>query len=184
MGSWIVGFVGAMHMAADGTRGGSNVEPTTRGGPAQPNGSAFNAEPPTGGRPAQSNGSAFNGEPVSRAPVADVDPAETREWLDALESVLQVGGVERAQFLLPQLKNKAVRRGVRPPFTANTPYINTIPVNRQPLFRANRELERRIKNWVRWNAMTMVVQANKSDGTLGGHISTFASSATLYEVGF
>jgi pyruvate dehydrogenase E1 component len=114
----------------------------------------------------------------------DSDSVETREWLDALDSVLQTSGEERASFLLAQLKNKAVRSGVEIPFTANTPYINTIPLSRQPLFPGNRELERRIKSLIRWNAMAMVVQANKNDGTLGGHIATFASSATLYEVGF
>src|SRR5262249_10968072 len=90
----------------------------------------------------------------------------------------------RARFLLKQLKDKAVRSGVQIPFTANTPYINTIPADRQPPFPGNREMERRIKSMVRWNAMAMVVRANEKDGTLGGHISTFASSATLYEVGF
>ena len=132
----------------------------------------------------QTNGST-NGEALAReAHPVDIDPAETREWLDALEGVLETGGRERAQFLLGELKDKAVRSGVVIPFTANTPYINTIPASRQALFRGNRELERRIKSLVRWNAMAMVVQANKSDGTLGGHIATFASSANLYEIGF
>jgi pyruvate dehydrogenase E1 component len=116
--------------------------------------------------------------------VRDVDAIETREWLDALDAVMQTGGEERAAFLLSQLKNKAVRGGVEIPFTANTPYLNTIPLSRQPLFPGNREHERRIKSLIRWNAMAMVVQANKLDGTLGGHIATFASSATLYEIGF
>jgi len=114
----------------------------------------------------------------------DDDSLETREWLESLDSVLQASGIDRARFLLTQLKNKAVRSGVEIPFTANTPYINTIPANRQPPYPGNRELERRIKSLVRWNAMSMVVRANEKDGTLGGHISTFASSATLYEVGF
>jgi pyruvate dehydrogenase E1 component len=114
----------------------------------------------------------------------DVDVEETREWLDSLESVLQHDGAERARFLLTELKQKAVTRGVEIPFTANTPYINTIPVGRQPVFPGNRELERRIKSLVRWNATAMVVRANKIDGTLGGHIATFASSATLYEIGY
>jgi pyruvate dehydrogenase E1 component len=123
---------------------------------------------------------------LETAPVVggDVDALETREWLDSLESVLQTSGPARAEFLLTQLKQKAVRSGVEFPFTANTPYINTIPVSRQPVFPGHREIERRIKSLVRWNAMSMVVRANKADGTLGGHISTFASSATLYEVGF
>jgi pyruvate dehydrogenase E1 component len=122
--------------------------------------------------------------PAALRRAADADPVETREWLDALEAVYQSQGPQRVQFLLERLKDKAARHGVETPFTANTPYINTIPVSRQPLFPGDRELERRLKSLVRWNAMAMVVQANKLDGTLGGHIATFASSATLYEIGF
>jgi pyruvate dehydrogenase E1 component len=114
----------------------------------------------------------------------DVDAEETREWLDSLESVLKHDGADRARFLLTELKHKALTSGVEVPFSANTPYINTIPVSRQPVFPGNRELERRIKSLARWNATAMVVRANKIDGTLGGHIATFASSATLYEIGF
>ncbi len=114
----------------------------------------------------------------------DADPAETREWLDSLEGVLQHEGPGRAEFLLAQLKNKAIRRGVEIPFTANTPYINTIPVERQPPYPGSREIERRIKSLVRWNAMAMVHRANKRESGIGGHISTFASAATLLEVGF
>lgn len=124
------------------------------------------------------------GEDADNRPETDADPAETKEWLDSLDGVLQTQGVERACFLLRELKNKAVRSGVAIPFTANTPYINTIPVARQTPFPGNRELERRIKSLIRWNALAMVVKANKVDGTLGGHIATFASSATLYEIGF
>jgi pyruvate dehydrogenase E1 component len=114
----------------------------------------------------------------------DADTAETREWLDSLESVLQHEGPDRARFLLSQLKHKADRSGVEIPFTANTPYINTIPVSRQPPYPGNREIERRIKSLVRWNAMAMVVRANKRASGIGGHISTFASAATLYEVAY
>ncbi len=114
----------------------------------------------------------------------DADPAETKEWLDSLEGVLQNQGPERVRYLLARLKDKAIRGGVEIPFTANTPYINTIPAGHQHPFPGNRELERRIKSLVRWNALAMVVKANKLDGTLGGHIATFASSATLYEIGF
>jgi pyruvate dehydrogenase E1 component len=130
------------------------------------------------------NGSNGHIEAGLRDGVRDTDPVETREWLDALDAVLQTQGEERGQFLLSQLKNKAVRSGVEIPFTANTPYINTIPLSRQPLFPGNREMERRIKSLIRWNAMAMVVHANKEDSTIGGHIATFASSATLYEIGF
>lgn len=125
-----------------------------------------------------------NGEVASITGNGDADTLETREWIDSLEGVLQTGGSDRARYLLSQLKQKAERSGVEIPFTANTPYINTIPVSRQPRFPGHREIERRIKSIVRWNAMTMVVRANEKDGTIGGHISTFASSATLYEVGF
>jgi pyruvate dehydrogenase E1 component len=112
----------------------------------------------------------------------DVDTAETREWLESLDGVLLNEGADRAGYLLTQLRNKAFRSGVELPFSANTPYINTIPTDRQPAFPGNRDIERRIKSLVRWNAMAMVVRANLKDGTLGGHISTFASCATLYEV--
>src|SRR5205823_6134241 len=107
----------------------------------------------------------------------DVDADETREWLDSLDAVLQNDGADRAGYLLTQLRNKAFRSGVELPFSANTPYINTIPVSQQHAYPGNRDLERRIKSLVRWNAMAMVVRANLHDGTLGGHISTFASSA-------
>jgi pyruvate dehydrogenase E1 component len=113
----------------------------------------------------------------------DTDTAETREWLDSLEGVLQTGGPDRAQFLLTQLRNKAVRQGVEIPFAANTPYVNTIPPDEQPPYPGSREIERRIKSLVRWNAMAMVVRANKHSPGIGGHISTFASAATLVEVG-
>src|SRR5262249_62419230 len=98
----------------------------------------------------------------------DTDPAETNEWLDALEGVLQTGGPARASFLLRELRHKAVRNGVVIPFTANTPYLNTIPPSRQPPFPGSREIERRIKSLVRWNAMAMVVRANKQEDGIGG----------------
>jgi pyruvate dehydrogenase E1 component len=114
----------------------------------------------------------------------DVDPDETAEWLEALDSVLEYDGPARARYLLGQLKDKALRAGVEIPLPTNTPYINTIPAARQEPFPGSRELERRIKNLVRWNAMAMVVRANRKDHGLGGHISTYASAATLYEIGF
>jgi pyruvate dehydrogenase E1 component len=115
---------------------------------------------------------------------SDIDPIETREWIESLESVLCGDGKPRARFLLDRLKDHAVQRGIPTPFTATTAFINTIPTHRQPPFPGDRDLERQIKSVVRWNAMAMVVQANKADGTIGGHISTYASSATLYEIGF
>jgi pyruvate dehydrogenase E1 component len=128
---------------------------------------------------------ASNGElpHVAATPPLDVDPAETREWLDSLEYVLNTKGPERVKQLLAMLDAKARQAGVELPHALNTPYINTIPVDQQPRYPGNRELERRIKSIVRWNAMAMVHRANKHFDGLGGHISTFASSATLYEVG-
>jgi pyruvate dehydrogenase E1 component len=114
----------------------------------------------------------------------DTDAAETRDWLESLGAVLQVNGPDRARFLLGQLENEAARSGVELPFSANTPYINTIPADRQPPFPGSREIERRIKSLVRWNAMAMVVRANKHSPGIGGHISTYASAATLLEIGF
>ncbi len=116
--------------------------------------------------------------------ISDVDPAETREWLDSLQYVLDSKGRERAQFLLSVLQNRAVQEGVELPLQLTTPYVNTIPAERQPPYPGNREIERRIKSIVRWNAMAMVVRANKQFEGIGGHISTFASAATLYDVGF
>src|SRR4051812_26787839 len=115
---------------------------------------------------------------------AELEALETREWLDSLDYVLQSGGPARVSRLLRELSDHARRQGVRQPFTANTPYINTIPAADQPPFPGSREIERRIKSLVRWNALAMVVKANKAEDGIGGHISTFASSATLYEVGF
>ncbi len=116
---------------------------------------------------------------------ADSDPMETAEWLDSLRSVLENQGPERVAFLLQELSDAAHHEGVELPFTANTPYINSIPDSRQPPYPGNREIERRIKSIIRWNAMAMVVKANKDASLgIGGHISTFASAATLYEVAF
>jgi pyruvate dehydrogenase E1 component len=109
---------------------------------------------------------------------------ENREWLDSLDYVYENQGPDRVRDLLRRLQVQAQERGIRMPFTANTPYINTIPVERQAVFPGSREIERRIKSIIRWNAMAMVVRANRHHAGIGGHISTFASSATLYEVGF
>ncbi len=109
---------------------------------------------------------------------------ETKEWLYSLDYVLEHGGQERVTELLQQLQIRAHKAGVKIPFTANTPYINTIPREKQPPFPGNREIERRIKSIIRWNAMAMVVKANKQESGIGGHISTYASAATLYEIGF
>src|SRR4026207_1266079 len=115
---------------------------------------------------------------------AELEALETREWLESLDYVLQSGGPARGGRWLRDLANPARRKGVRQPFTANTPYINTIPAAEEPPFPGSREIERRIKSLVRWNALAMVVKANKAEDGIGGHISTYASAATLYEVGF
>ena len=115
---------------------------------------------------------------------AELEAVETREWLESLDYVLQTGGAARVTQLLEDLSDHARRSGVTLPFTANTPYINTIPPTEQPPFPGSREIERRIKSLVRWNALAMVVKANKLEEGIGGHISTYASAATLYEVGF
>src|SRR6188472_3135452 len=115
---------------------------------------------------------------------AELEALETREWLESLDYVIQSGGPARVTKLLRALADHARAKGVKQPFTANTPYINTIPAEEQPPFPGSREIERRIKSLVRWNALAMVVKANKLEDGIGGHISTFASAATLYEVGF
>ncbi|TWT94340.1 pyruvate dehydrogenase (acetyl-transferring), homodimeric type [Neorhodopirellula pilleata] len=121
---------------------------------------------------------------LTRSVDVDVDAAETQEWLASLEYVLQSKGPERVKFLLDQLRDRAAEEGVPLSSDTSTPYINTISPKDQPAYPGNRELERRIKSIIRWNAMAMVVRANKRPGGVGGHISTFASSATLYEVAF
>ena len=110
--------------------------------------------------------------------------AETREWLESIDYVLEAKGPERVRTLLEHLQIHLKQQGVELPFSANTPYINTIPVHRQAPHGGSRAMERRIKSLVRWNAMAMVVRANREDSGIGGHISTYASAATLYEVGF
>ncbi len=114
----------------------------------------------------------------------DIDPQETQEWLDALEAVLEKEGVDRAHFLLERLIDKARRSGAYLPYSANTAYLNTIPVQAQARFPGDRAMERRIRSFVRWNAMAMVVQANRLSSELGGHIASFASSATLFDIGY
>jgi pyruvate dehydrogenase E1 component len=114
----------------------------------------------------------------------DLELIERREWSESLDYVLQSEGLERAARILKDLRIHAEREGVRLPYTANTPYINTIPETREPPFPGSQEIERRIKSLVRWNAMAMVVRANREEHGIGGHISTYASAATLYEVGF
>ena len=109
---------------------------------------------------------------------------EAREWLESLDGVIAQEGRDRALDLLRGLQLRAEAAGIRLPFTANTPYVNTIRVEEQPAYPGDRDIERRIKSLIRWNAMAMVVRANREESGIGGHISTYASAATLYEVGF
>ncbi|NQY16684.1 pyruvate dehydrogenase (acetyl-transferring), homodimeric type [Alteromonas sp.] len=114
----------------------------------------------------------------------DVDPQETKEWIDALESVLEEEGVERAHYLLEKLIDKARRSGAHLPYDATTAYINTIPVAQEPKMPGDLTIEARIRAAIRWNALMIVLRASKKDLELGGHIGSFASSAMLYDVGF
>ena len=116
--------------------------------------------------------------------LSDSDPQETREWLEALDAVFEREGVERAHFLIGRLVRRARRKGAHLPYRATTAYINTITEALQKTSPGDQALEERIRSFIRWNAMAMVVQANRNDPTLGGHISSFASAATLYDVGF
>src|SRR5262245_57519797 len=114
----------------------------------------------------------------------DNDPQETKEWLDALDSVIDRVGIARAHYLIESLIDKARRAGANLPFKATTAYVNTIHVNDEVRSPGDPELEYRIRSFIRWNAMAMVLRANSRFSGLGGHISTFASSATLYDVGW
>jgi len=115
---------------------------------------------------------------------SDVDVAETQEWVEALAAVIEHEGVERAHFLLEQLIDKARRSGANLPFSANTAYVNTIPTHLEAELPGDQAIEDRIRSYIRWNAMAMVVKANRKSSELGGHIATFASAATLYDIGF
>ena len=114
----------------------------------------------------------------------DTDPQETQEWLESIDDALEEHGFDRARFLLEKLIKHAQAKGARLPFNTNTPFVNTILPSEQPEYPGDRQLERRIKSIIRWNAMAMVVRANTKTPGIGGHISTYASSATLYEVAF
>src|SRR5579871_5449612 len=116
--------------------------------------------------------------------VVDLDPQETAEWVEALDQVLDEAGPDRASYLLEQLDERARISGVDRPIHLNTPYINTIPPEEELAYPGDRAVERRLKSLTRWNAMAMVVRQNKYDPGIGGHISTYASLATLLEVGF
>jgi pyruvate dehydrogenase E1 component len=114
----------------------------------------------------------------------DFAEAERREWLDSLDYVIRHGGAEQVSSLLTELQRYAQQAGILVPFTANTAYVNTITADKQPVYPGKGEIEWRIRSLVRWNALAMVVRANREEPGIGGHISTYASAATLYEVGF
>ena len=121
---------------------------------------------------------------MSNDTVADIDPLESEEWVAAITSVMATEGVERAQYLLQRLSTKVTETGAQLPYAINTPYRNTIPIGKEARMPGDLFLERGLRSLIRWNAMAMVMRANLKDGTLGGHISSFQSSATLYDVGF
>jgi pyruvate dehydrogenase E1 component len=114
----------------------------------------------------------------------DTDPIETREWIDALAGVIEVEGAERARYLLEQVLDSARRRGAPVPYSANTPYLNTIPPEKEERHPGDRAIEHRVRSFIRWNALAIVLRANKHSSELGGHIASFQSAATLYDVGF
>lgn len=116
--------------------------------------------------------------------MGDTDPEETREWLEALQAIINNEGVERAHFIIESLVDQARRAGANLPYKANTAYINTIPSHMEARIPGNADLESRIRSYIRWNAMAMVVRANRKSTEYGGHIASFASAATLYDVGF
>jgi pyruvate dehydrogenase E1 component len=122
--------------------------------------------------------------PQGATPSQDLDPVETREWLESIDSVLRAEGPERAHFLIERLIDRARRSGAYLPYRPNTAYVNTVSVGQQPEYPGDRALERRIEAYIRWNAIAMVVQANRKNSEYGGHLASYASSATLYEVGF
>ncbi|HUX74915.1 MAG TPA: pyruvate dehydrogenase (acetyl-transferring), homodimeric type [Steroidobacteraceae bacterium] len=121
---------------------------------------------------------------TQRSPFEDIDPLETQEWLESIDSVIRSEGPQRAHFLLEKLVDFSRRSGTYLPFKPNTAYLNTIAKAQEPEYPGDRSLERRNEAYMRWNAMAMVVQANRENSEYGGHIATYASAATLYEVGF
>ena len=117
-------------------------------------------------------------------PYIDSDPQETQEWIESVDDALEEHGYERTRFLLEKLIDHAQTQGARLPFNTNTPFVNTIQRKFQQSYPGDQEIESYIESLVRWNAMAMVVRGNTESPGLGGHISTYASVATLYEVGF
>jgi pyruvate dehydrogenase E1 component len=114
----------------------------------------------------------------------DLDPVETGEWVDSLRAVLHHQGGARATYLLERLAEEAGRAGIAQPSTLNTPYVNTIPLEREERANWDRDIEHRIRSIIRWNAVAIILRANKESSELGGHIASFQSAATLYDIGF
>ena len=114
----------------------------------------------------------------------DIDSLETQEWIEAIDAVIKNVGPERASYLLTELAKKLTETGEVPTYNLTTPFRNTIPSNEEAAMPGDLFMERRIRSLIRWNAMVLVLRANKGDDELGGHIATFSSSATLYDVGF
>src|SRR5213078_1225036 len=114
----------------------------------------------------------------------DLNPQETSEWVEALDDMIDQAGPDRASYLLERLMERAANLGVQVPLRWNTAYINTIPPEEELAYPGDRAIERRIKSLIRWNATAMVVRANKNDAGIGGHLATYASLATLLEVGY
>jgi len=114
----------------------------------------------------------------------DADPQETAEWIESLDAVVEEGGTERGEFLLTKLMDRARQKGMSAPGSISTPYINTIPPEEEPAYPGDLLMEKRIRRFIRWNAAVMVIKANYTEKGIGGHLSTFASSALLYEIGF
>ncbi len=121
---------------------------------------------------------------LTAAAANDPDTLETKEWLEALEAVIENEGTDRAHYLMERMVDLARRRGAHIPFSSNTAYVNTIPTHLEEHCPGNLEYEERLRSWMRWNAMAMVVKANRADGDLGGHISSFASLANMFGIGF
>jgi pyruvate dehydrogenase E1 component len=126
----------------------------------------------------------MKGSNMAKDSQTDLDPEETLEWVESITAIIEHEGVERAQYLLERLSSKVTETGAQLPYAINTPYRNTIPVENESRMPGDLFMERGLRSLIRWNAMAMVMRANLKDGTLGGHISSFQSSATLYDVGF
>lgn len=117
-------------------------------------------------------------------PGMDIDPQETADWTESINAIIEAEGVQRAHFIIEKLIATARVNGANLPYSSNTAYINTIPTHLEEPIPGDQAIESRIRTYIRWNAAAMVVRANRKSSELGGHIASFASSATLYDVGF